>query len=81
MHIKNLELVIPVISLVGIIHILIIARGFINNDTDYRYHHYDGWVGIVLVILRLITLGFFLFFINGLIGSVKGKVQDFLSKL
>lgn len=61
---KNTDLLIPLIILSSILHIIIIGLGYLNDDTEFRYHDYSGFVGFILVLLRLITFGYFTYCIR-----------------
>ncbi|EGR27093.1 hypothetical protein IMG5_202100 [Ichthyophthirius multifiliis] len=59
MELESLDIYVPLAFLIGIIHMIIVGLSRINDDSSHKFHHFDGWVGWVIVLLR-----FGLFFIS-----------------
>ncbi|KRW99052.1 hypothetical protein PPERSA_11653 [Pseudocohnilembus persalinus] len=82
-RIKKIELYIPVVTLVAMLHVGIMGLGFLDHDTPLKYHPYDGWVGYTIIGLRVCSLIYFLVYIQKTMyqKSVNLKIRDFANKL
>ena len=39
---------------------LVVGLGKLNDDSYYKYHPYDGWVGWAIVVIRVILYLYFI---------------------
>ena len=58
--IGNLDIVIPIVFIVGIVHLLLVGFGKIKDDASYKFSENEGIVGWLLVGLRVVLLAWFL---------------------
>merc|ERR1712061_775534 len=56
----ELDLMIPMCFMVGVIHIMLVGFGKIKDDASYKYHENEGAVGYILLTIRLMLYGWFL---------------------
>jgi hypothetical protein len=55
----NLDVVIPVVFIIGVLHVLLVGFGKIKDDASYKFYENEGAVGWVLLILRALLLAWF----------------------
>ena len=60
---------------------MIVGLGKITDDSMYKYHQYESWAGIVIVILRLGLFAYFLVGIQQTIKKARIKIKLFIQKL
>jgi hypothetical protein len=58
----SLELYGPLMVLVIMVHICFGAFSFIDQDAYHKFHDFHGWVGICLIIAKIILVTVFLYF-------------------
>merc|ERR1711879_583671 len=58
--IGELDLMIPMCFMVGIIHIMLVGFGKLQDDASYKYHENEGVIGWVLMAMRLALYLWFL---------------------
>lgn len=56
----NLDVVIPVVFIIGVMHVLLVGFGKIKDDASYKFYENEGIVGWVLLVLRLLLLAWFI---------------------
>jgi hypothetical protein len=56
----NLDVVIPVVFIVGVLHVLLVGFGKIKDDASYKFYENEGVVGWVLLVLRGLLLAWFI---------------------
>ncbi|CAD8191260.1 unnamed protein product [Paramecium pentaurelia] len=74
----NFELFLPISILIGFFQITIVGVSFIDYDSYYKDHSYEGWVGWLAA---LIYIGEFIYFMNGLVDTYNKqntKIQQFI---
>lgn len=57
---ENLELHLPIITLVGMVHIIIAGLTFVDLDASHKYHDFSGLQGWCLVGLKTALFLYFL---------------------
>merc|ERR1719313_962570 len=62
--IGELDLMIPMSFMVGVIHIMLVGFGKIKDDAHYKYHENEGAVGWILLVIRLLLFAWFLWAVN-----------------
>jgi len=58
---EEMDLVIPLGIVLGLMHIFIVGLGRVNDDESYRYHNYENWAGMMVMGLRVLLFGFWLY--------------------
>lgn len=76
-ELEDLEIYIPISFFVTIIHIIIIGLGKLTDDNIDKFHTYDGWVGLVIVLIRLGLYAYFFFGIKETFNRARPKVKEF----
>ncbi|CAD8096013.1 unnamed protein product [Paramecium sonneborni] len=74
----NFELFLPISLLIGFFQIMIVGVSFIDYDSYFKDHSYEGWVGWLA---SLIYIGEFIYFMNGLVDTYNKqntKIQQFI---
>ena len=56
----NLDVVIPVVFIIGVLHVLLVGFGKIKDDASYKFYENEGVVGWVLLVLRGLLLAWFI---------------------
>lgn len=56
----DMDLYVSLAVFIVILHMLIVALTFIDDDEHHKFHDFSGIQGIVLIIIRLIIYGVFL---------------------
>jgi hypothetical protein len=56
----NLDVVIPVVFIIGVLHVLLVGFGKIKDDASYKFYENEGVVGWVLLLLRGLLLAWFI---------------------
>lgn len=80
LDLEDFDIYIPLIILLGVIHTMIIGISKLTDDSYYKYHIYDGYTGLIIILLRL---GMFAYFLLGLIKTYKKArllIRNFIVK-
>merc|ERR1719343_832447 len=77
-RIGELDLMIPMCFMVGVIHIMLVGFGKIKDDASYKYHENEGIVGWILAALRLLLYTWFLWAVQSSANEGGLKLQAFL---
>jgi len=78
--IGELDLMIPMCFMVGVIHIMLVGFGKIKDDASYKFHENEGAVGWVLLITRLGLYAWFLWAVQSSASEGGMKLRTFLSQ-
>ncbi|KAF4682363.1 hypothetical protein FOZ60_010665 [Perkinsus olseni] len=76
----DLDIVIPIVFMVAIIHILIVGFGKVKDDASYKFYENEGVAGYLLSVMRLCLLAWFLWAINRTGKQASPKLKYFLNK-
>merc|ERR1712187_426649 len=77
-RIGELDLMIPVSFMIGVVHIMLVGFGKIKDDASYKYHENEGVVGWVLLAMRLLLYIWFLWAVQSSASEGGMKLQTFL---
>ena len=58
---ENMEIYVPVLALVVMIHVLVAALTFIDVDSQHKYHDFAGIQGWVLLVTKLLLWFYFVY--------------------
>jgi len=58
---ENMEIYVPVIALVSMIHVLVSALTFIDDDSQHKYHDFAGVQGWVLLATKMLLWIYFVY--------------------
>mmetsp|Transcript_36608 Transcript_36608/g.85844 ORF Transcript_36608/g.85844 Transcript_36608/m.85844 type:complete len:444 (-) Transcript_36608:232-1563(-) len=76
--IGELDLMIPMCFMIGVIHIMLVGFGKIKDDASYKYHENEGVIGWILLSLRLGLYGWFLWAVQSSAREGGFKIANFL---
>jgi len=76
----NPDLYVPIMVIVGFLHIVISGFGKATDDAYYKFSLYEGLPGWGLVLLRLSLLGYFVYNMINLSKSKSGQKKMFLTR-
>lgn len=79
-ELENFDIYIPLAVLIGIIHMMIIGLSKLTDDESHKFHQYGGFVGWIIVVLRLGMFIYFLFGIRDTLNAAREKVKIFIYK-
>lgn len=79
-RIGELDLMIPMCFMVGVIHIMLVGFGKIKDDASYKYHENEGVVGWILLVIRLLLYVWFLWAVQSSANEGGWKVRHFLQQ-
>jgi Rhodopsin-like GPCR transmembrane domain len=48
----NLDIVIPIIFIIGVVHLLLVGFGKIKDDASYKFSENEGVIGYLLILMR-----------------------------
>eukprot|EP00931_Biecheleriopsis_adriatica_P100907 TRINITY_DN76143_c0_g1_i1.p1 TRINITY_DN76143_c0_g1~~TRINITY_DN76143_c0_g1_i1.p1 ORF type:complete len:462 (+),score=74.49 TRINITY_DN76143_c0_g1_i1:55-1386(+) len=78
--IGELDLMIPMCFMVGVIHIMLVGFGKIKDDASYKFHENEGIIGWILLFMRLALYGWFLWAVQSSAREGGFKIAHFLSQ-
>lgn len=78
--IGELDLMIPLCFMIGVIHVMLVGFGKIQDDASYKYHENEGVVGWILLIMRLLLFVWFLWAVNSCADEGGARLANFLRK-
>lgn len=58
--IGELDLMIPMSFMVGVVHVMLVGFGKIKDDASYKYHENEGAIGWILLVMRMLLYAWFL---------------------
>ncbi|CAK0841028.1 unnamed protein product, partial [Prorocentrum cordatum] len=74
----ELDLMIPMCFMIGVIHVMLVGFGKIKDDASYKYHENEGAVGYILLAIRLGLYLWFLWAVNSSSNAGGMKLRSFL---
>lgn len=80
MNLEDFEFFLPLLSFVGIIHLLIVGLGRLTDDEFTKNHDYEGFAGYLIIVLRV---GLYIYFVMGIHDTFKQarfKIKSFIIK-
>lgn len=78
--IGELDLMIPMCFMVGVIHIMLVGFGKIKDDASYKFHENEGVVGWILLVMRMVLYLWFLWAVHSSSSEGGLQLQRFLAK-
>lgn len=66
---------------IGMIHLLIAALTYVDDAEHHKFHDFGGLQGIVLIVIRLVIYGVFLYGIQDTKTTADRKQKEFLNNL
>ncbi|KAL4465025.1 hypothetical protein ABPG72_010469 [Tetrahymena utriculariae] len=79
-ELENFDIYIPLAVLLGIVHMMIVGLSKLTDDESHKFHQYGGFVGWIIVFLRLGMFIYFLFGIKDTLKTAREKVKVFIYK-
>merc|ERR1712151_1171516 len=79
-RIGELDLMVPMCFMVGVIHIMLVGFGKVKDDASYKYHENEGVVGWILLAIRLMLYIWFLWAVNSSAKEGGMKLRSFLQQ-
>eukprot|EP00928_Gymnodinium_smaydae_P006759 TRINITY_DN12409_c0_g4_i1.p1 TRINITY_DN12409_c0_g4~~TRINITY_DN12409_c0_g4_i1.p1 ORF type:complete len:362 (-),score=66.36 TRINITY_DN12409_c0_g4_i1:204-1289(-) len=71
-RIGELDLMIPLAFMVGVVHIMLVGFGKLKDDAAYKYHENEGIIGWILLVMRLLLYAWFLWAVQS--SSAEGSM-------
>mmetsp|Transcript_9900 Transcript_9900/g.22170 ORF Transcript_9900/g.22170 Transcript_9900/m.22170 type:complete len:452 (+) Transcript_9900:48-1403(+) len=78
--IGELDLMIPMCFMIAVIHIMLVGVGKVKDDASYKYHENEGVVGWLLLVLRLLLFGWFLYAVRSTSNEGGMRIEMFMKK-
>mmetsp|Transcript_110077 Transcript_110077/g.307727 ORF Transcript_110077/g.307727 Transcript_110077/m.307727 type:complete len:437 (-) Transcript_110077:59-1369(-) len=78
--IGELDLMIPMCFMVGIIHIMLVGFGKIKDDASYKFHENEGVIGWILMSVRLMLYAWFLWAVQSSAAEGGTRLRQFLGQ-
>lgn len=78
--IGDLDLMIPMVFMIAVIHIMLVGFGKIKDDASYKWHENEGAVGWILLLLRVALYAWFFWAVQSTSASGGPSLQRFLRK-
>jgi len=79
-QIGELDLMIPMCFMVGVIHIMLVGFGKIKDDASYKFHENEGVVGWILLVLRVLLYVWFLWAVQSSAAEGGTRLRQFLGQ-
>lgn len=78
-NLGQLDIVIPIVFIICIVHVLLVGFGKIKDDASYKFHENEGVVGWIILTVRLALYIWFLWAVNSSSREAKTseKMQSF----
>jgi len=77
---EDMDVFIPLGILLGIMHIVIIGVGKIIDNEHYKYHDYENWAGVVIIVVRLLLYVFWIYLFAQSYTAAKHTEKKFFKK-
>merc|ERR1712190_578530 len=77
-RIGDLDLMIPMCFMIGVIHMMLVGFGKIKDDASYKYHENEGVIGWILLCMRLLLYLWFLWAVQSSAAEGGQRLQSFL---
>jgi len=74
----DLDLMIPVFLMVGIVHLMLVVFGKLKDDESYKYHENEGAVGWIILIIRLLLYALFVWAVQSSAKEGGARLRNFL---
>eukprot|EP00933_Yihiella_yeosuensis_P064501 TRINITY_DN67890_c0_g1_i1.p1 TRINITY_DN67890_c0_g1~~TRINITY_DN67890_c0_g1_i1.p1 ORF type:complete len:218 (-),score=22.74 TRINITY_DN67890_c0_g1_i1:315-968(-) len=79
-RIGELDLMIPMCFMTGVIHIMLVGFGKIKDDASYKFHENEGVIGWILLSMRCMLWAWFLWAVQSSAREGGFKLRNFLSQ-
>jgi len=80
MKFKDMDVFLPLGIAVGIAHILIVAVSRTADDAHYRYHDYESWAGVFVMLLRILLFVFWVYLYRRTYATAKDNEKTFFNQ-
>lgn len=77
-RIGELDLMIPMCFMVGVIHIMLVGFGKLKDDESYKYHENEGVIGWILLTMRLLLYAWFAWAVQSSASEGGTRLRSFL---
>ena len=74
---EDMDVFIPLGILLGIMHIVIVGVGKIMDNEHYKYHDYENWAGVVVIVIRLLLYVFWVYLFTQTYNTAKRTEKSF----
>ncbi|KRX01907.1 hypothetical protein PPERSA_05746 [Pseudocohnilembus persalinus] len=81
MELDSFDVIVPLAILMGIIDLMIMGLGKLTDNSDSKYHLYDGWVGYVILVIQIGLFIYFQFGLNNIKQKASIKLKSFIQQL
>jgi len=79
-RIGELEMIVPLVFLIAIVHILLVSFARMKDDASYKFHDHEGTTGWVLLFIRLVLYAWFFGAVKKTASEAGIRLQMFLKK-
>merc|ERR1712048_476776 len=76
----KLGIMIPLCSLIALIHIILVGLGKLQDDASHKFHEHEGISGWILLVLRLALYAWFLWASQSTASEAGLRLRSFLQK-
>jgi len=74
-NLGQLDIVIPIVFIICIVHVLLVGFGKIKDDASYKFHENEGIVGWIILSVRLSLYLWFLWAVNSSSSEARTNVK------
>ena len=80
LNLENFEFFLPLLSFVGIIHLLIVGLSRLTDDEFTKNHDYEGFAGYLIICLRVSLYIYFMMGVYDTFKQARFKIKSFILK-
>lgn len=78
---EGLEVYAPLFMLTIMVHVMMGALTYIDQDAHHKYHDFHGWVGVAYISLKLLVTAVFVYFYSHTAAKVKKQSESFFRQV
>ena len=76
----NIDVYVPLVILLFLVHLIIAGLTYITNDANYKYHDFEGVQGLLLVLIRIAMYVYFLISFKETLTKCMPKAKLFMTR-
>jgi len=80
-ELKDMDLYVPLVLIIAVLHALIVGLGKINNEEHTKFHDYESLPGWIIIVLKFIFFGIFWYFGKETLNKLENDGKDDVDKI
>ena len=71
----------PMMVIVGMIHIMMAALIYVDQDAYHKYHDFHGWPGYIVITIKMVLVAVYMYFYSWTKDKISKEAKVFYNKI